>query len=485
MKNNIKLLKYGMFLFFLGSISCNDNDSIIDTKPVAAFSVNETDVIEGNATVFTDLSFDQNGSIASWNWDFGDGNSSTEQSPVHTYDTGAYTVVLTVTDNTGNANTNEFSKTINVVEPSTATIEPTKVWVFNLPAKLEASSPAVGDDGTVYIGCSAKNGLPNVFAVKNGIKVWSYATGDIVRSTPAIAANGNIFIGSYDNNLYGFTPTGNLAMQFDMGNNAKYSGPIFATDGTIYIGSQTDELIAVNPNGTEKWRFDTDGDVNSTPAIGADGTIYVGSTGDDFFAFNPDGTVKWRKEYGKWAATVTALGEDGTVYFAGEGNNLNPTSGGVLIAYNPTDGTERWRTNLKSKVNHGGPSVAPDGTIYLGGHDKELVAYNANDGTIKWTYPTNGAIQGVPAIDNDGNIYVTDTSGFLYIVDAMGNKKWKATQLGSKIWSSPTIGPDGTIYVAADQSDGTGKLFALKTKATGLAKGGWPMRSKNAKHTGH
>jgi hypothetical protein len=56
MKENIKLLKYGIALIFLGFISCDEDDSVIDTKPVAAFSVNETDVVEGDASIFTDLS---------------------------------------------------------------------------------------------------------------------------------------------------------------------------------------------------------------------------------------------------------------------------------------------------------------------------------------------------------------------------------------------------------------------------------------------
>jgi PKD repeat protein len=133
MKNIKNILKIGIILIFIGTFSCNnDEDSVIDTRPVAAFSVNETDVIEGDASIFTDLSFDQNGSITSWDWNFGDGTSSTEQSPVYTYAIGVYTVVLTVTDDSGNTNANEFSKVINVVEPSTATTEPTKLWVFNL-----------------------------------------------------------------------------------------------------------------------------------------------------------------------------------------------------------------------------------------------------------------------------------------------------------------------------------------------------------------
>ncbi|WP_165076434.1 PKD domain-containing protein [Methanogenium sp. MK-MG] len=45
---------------------------------------------------FTDLSI---GNISSWEWDFGDGSTSTEQNPVHTYlSAGLYTVTLVVSD---------------------------------------------------------------------------------------------------------------------------------------------------------------------------------------------------------------------------------------------------------------------------------------------------------------------------------------------------------------------------------------------------
>jgi chitodextrinase len=48
---------------------------------------------------FTDGSTDPDGHILAWSWDFGDGTTSTEQSPVHTYaGPGTYHVTLTVTD---------------------------------------------------------------------------------------------------------------------------------------------------------------------------------------------------------------------------------------------------------------------------------------------------------------------------------------------------------------------------------------------------
>ncbi|MTK64044.1 MAG: PKD domain-containing protein, partial [Methanobacterium sp.] len=41
----------------------------------------------------------------SWLWDFGDGATSTDQNPVHVYNTpGTYTVTLTATNMAGNSN---------------------------------------------------------------------------------------------------------------------------------------------------------------------------------------------------------------------------------------------------------------------------------------------------------------------------------------------------------------------------------------------
>ncbi|MEQ8766610.1 MAG: S8 family serine peptidase [Planctomycetota bacterium] len=51
---------------------------------------------------FTDQSSDSDGTIVSWSWDFGDGNSSSAQNPNHTFSaSGTYNVSLTVIDDDG------------------------------------------------------------------------------------------------------------------------------------------------------------------------------------------------------------------------------------------------------------------------------------------------------------------------------------------------------------------------------------------------
>jgi len=73
--------------------------------PQAAFVV--TQVCDGDATVFTDNStVPGTGQLAAWQWDFGDGATSAQPSPTHTYAAdGSYSASLTVTTDNGCTNT--------------------------------------------------------------------------------------------------------------------------------------------------------------------------------------------------------------------------------------------------------------------------------------------------------------------------------------------------------------------------------------------
>jgi len=67
-----------------------------------------------------------------------------------------------------------------------------------------------------------------------------------------------------------------------------YSSPAIGADGTIYVGSIDNNLYAINPDGTLKWSFTTGDMVFSSPAIGADGTIYVGSFDGKLYAITEE-----------------------------------------------------------------------------------------------------------------------------------------------------------------------------------------------------
>jgi PKD repeat protein len=77
--------------------------------PDAAF----TFAIDGLEVAFTDTS---TGGPSAWSWDFGDGNSSEDENPTHTFAAGRHRVKLTVT-NTGGEDHVSHSLTVNTPPP--------------------------------------------------------------------------------------------------------------------------------------------------------------------------------------------------------------------------------------------------------------------------------------------------------------------------------------------------------------------------------
>jgi len=235
-----------------------------------------------------------------------------------------------------------------------------------------------------------------------------------------------------------------LKWRFTTGD-AIWSSPAIGADGTIYVGSDDYKLYAINPDGSQKWSFTTEGMVFSSPAIGADGTIYVGSWDSKLYAINPDGSQKWSFTTVDEIWSSPAIGADGTIYVGSMDNKL--------YAINP-DGSQKWSFTTEGMI-FSSPAIGADGTIYVGSWDSKLYAINP-DGSQKWKFPTGYGINSSPTIGADGTIYVGSWDSKLYAINPDGSRKWSFTT-GDWVRSSPAIGADGTIYVGS----GDRNLYAI------------------------
>ncbi len=277
------------------------------------------------------------------------------------------------------------------------------------------------------------------------------------------------------------------------------SSPAISADGTIYLAASDEYVYAIDPDGTEKWRFLRSGAglVSSSPAIGADGTIYVGDDGAFFYAINPDGSQKWKYEMGSLSRPRPSptIGEDGTIY-------IGTIRSGTLYALNP-DGTANWTYCVGDwKVLYDAPSIDPDGNIYIQSDDGYLYAFSfkgsllwqyyvgfsggdyrgstsfsvadstvytgslrdtlyalSTDGTLKWTFGTGGQITAAPVIGDDGTIYFG--SDQFYALDPDGSLKWNFPT-PAPVYTSAAIDSDGTIYFGTLGADTTtNRVYAL------------------------
>ena len=233
-------------------------------------------------------------------------------------------------------------------------------WTFPTQDAV-VSSPAVGPDGTIYIGSFDKN----LYAVTpDGKEKWKFPTGHFVYSSPAVGPDGTIYVGSEDKNLYAVTPGGKEKWKFPTGHFIRSSPAVGGSEGDIYVGSRDKNLYAITPDGKEKWKFLTGGFVDSSPALGTDGTIYVGSHDENLYAITPDGKEKWKFPTGDSVSSSPAVGADGAIYVSSDGN---------LYAVTP-DGKEKWKFAIGPHVFSSPAVGGKDGTIYIGETNKNLIA---------------------------------------------------------------------------------------------------------------
>jgi eukaryotic-like serine/threonine-protein kinase len=160
----------------------------------------------------------------------------------------------------------------------------TKKWEFKMGSNNNTgifSSPAIGLDGTIYIGGDRMYALDGA----TGIRKWEYPTG-YTASSPAIALDGTVYIGGYDTKVYALDGiTGAKKWEFLTGNSIIFSSPAIDLDGIVYIGSSDRKLYALDGiTGAKKWEFLTGDQILASPAIGSDGTVYIGSEDNNVYA---------------------------------------------------------------------------------------------------------------------------------------------------------------------------------------------------------
>jgi outer membrane protein assembly factor BamB len=412
-------------------------------------------------------------------------------------------------------------------------------WVF-LMEQTQVQSPAVGSDGTIYIGTGLSDTSrqsDGVYAVNpNGTQKWKLTLGKSVHSSVALDKDENLFfiVGNgntsdrMDAALVSLDSLGQIRWKFE---NIGWMAPIpntgftpsIAADGTIYVNGRF-SLFAVAPNGTMKWKTDfpridnvdalgrreTTGNQRSAPVIGKDGTIYVNTeegwseqkkAEGGLCAFDPDGNLKWRsRDIGGCAAPT--IDKDGTLYSAIGSYGTEAGQEPKLLAIHP-DGTLKWSLLTELWIQSS-PSIGADGTLYVGTSHHHLNVPGwfyaiTPEGQIKWKYDTVDDVKDLPpaqenppdiynspVIDSNGLIYFGNEVGLFYAMTPDGKVEW-IENVSSLLYCSPALADDGTLYLSTHAMidiDHFG-LIALNTGSHGLANSPWPKFRQNNANTGN
>lgn len=361
-----------------------------------------------------------------------------------------------------------------------------KIWDFGLDADIYGA-PCVARDGTIYVGTS---GGGNFYALNpDGTEKWRGNFGN-VSASPALAADGDIYVVREPGQLMAISPSGSVRWTFARPTHGKHPVAV-AKDGTIYVPSNGNSLLAINANNTLKWEFLVERGflASSAPVVGADGSVYCGfyhsgrSIGR-LYAIYVNGAEKWKYEVGQRVNTP-AIDGSGTIVFGVPVNQV--------YAMN-ADGTKKWQ----SQANWGAfytecyvfsaPAIGADGTIFVSSN-RRLVSLNPGNGAEKWHHDTGVLLVGFyddhisgPAIDSNGIVYYGSSgifgSGNLYAINSSGALASPAYSIG-QVSTQPVITPDGKVIIGSYDAR---KLVALKASGA-AAQSPWPLARQNLANT--
>jgi outer membrane protein assembly factor BamB len=163
-------------------------------------------------------------------------------------------------------------------------------WRVNLESDVDCS-PAIGDDGTVFVGTDRSEVV--ALAPDDGRVIWRTDVGGFVRGALSIGRKGTVLVGTYGPTprllaldpktgtptvLFGIAGTG--AVQFGI-----HGGPVEDAAGRLYFGTQDDFVYALGGDGQLLWKFQTQGDVDAPLVITPQGRLLAGSDDGTLYAF--------------------------------------------------------------------------------------------------------------------------------------------------------------------------------------------------------
>ena len=200
-----------------------------------------------------------------------------------------------------------------------------------------------------------------------GTLLWSFKTGGWVDSSPAIGGDGTVYVGSDDNKVYALDGKIGTEKWVFQTEHVVYSTPSIGPDGMVYVGSGDNNIYALDPNtGDKKWETNLGHGVTSSPAIGLDGTIYVGSLNDWVYAIDGQtGEKKWEYRTGNSIYCGVALGSNGYVYLGSQDGNV--------YAIDSQTGEKKWEFQTDGYLITTSPAIGSDGSIYIGGRSSKKV----------------------------------------------------------------------------------------------------------------
>ena len=387
------------------------------------------------------------------------------------------------------------------------------------------STPAVGDDGTIYFG----NQAATFFALScDGEEKWQWEYActapycpQAFEGSPALSGDGTIYIAddiAVPNYLFALGQEGDVQWTWEtmMVYGQMDASPAVASDGTIwaaghgvsgYVGA-LGMVVALDPTGKALPGFPKNtGPIRASPVL-YDDVLFAAESGQTgkVIAVDREATLLWETEIapGAWETIPSSLAvdSDGMLLVAhqvDEGANLGPYV--PLSRLDPANGEVVWQVTLENSAAPAGSPVIAEAAF--GMH----VALALTDGRVIVANPYSGGIQyqevhgsvdfgdyvrGSPVFGDDGALYIITAVNMDTDAPFMGicridletgeEETWPIGTSPDIITTSLQMAPGGAILFGTM----SGRLYAWQSAATGPAVDApWPSFRKDRRNSGN
>lgn len=313
---------------------------------------------------------------------------------------------------------------------------------FDVGGPIAAQVTASPDEKTLYV--ATLSGDLVALAREDGVRRWTVALGDRVYSTPLVADDGTVYVGTDAKQLVAVSAAGAVIFRIDVDGEAD-SGPAFGADGTIVFAAGR-SVLAARKGGDLAWRFSAKDKVYTSPAVTDDGLVIFGSQDDHVYAVRPGGALAWKVDLGADVDGAPAVSDDGSIYVG--------TDAGEIVKLDH-DGNVVWRTAVFGFVR-GVLSIARNGDVLAGTYGPvPRVVRVAPDGAIKGAFAIRGTgakefgIHGGPLEDASGTLFFGAQDDRVYAIGPDGEVLLRAAT-GGDVDAPLTLLSDGTLVAPSE-----------------------------------
>ncbi|KAJ8333300.1 hypothetical protein SKAU_G00421960 [Synaphobranchus kaupii] len=256
----------------------------------------------------------------------------------------------------------------------------------------------------MFAGCATGcyDGQVYFLSVETGQTHWVFATGDSVKSSPAVdIVTGLILVGSHDGHIYALNPKARCCgWSRHCGGGAIFSSPcLHPSLRQLYVATLRGELLCLRPeSGALLWTYSSAAPFFSTPCCSST-SLCIGSVDRNIYCFSHTGNLLWQF---------------------------------------PTDGPVFSSPCCM-------PTSLANQRVFCGSHDGSVYCLRSCDGALVWRFRAGGKVFSSPflfhslASEDEGLVAVATSDGNLWVLGAEDGEPKASLSLPGEIFSSPVL----------------------------------------------